>query len=336
MNVVAGKYRGRKLLSPKGDSVRPTTTRIKETIFNVLQGYIADCLALDLFAGSGALGIECISRGAREVIFADRSKDSVALVKQNLQGIDGNYTVICNDFAAVLHALRSNGRRFDVIFLDPPYLSKCGEEAIDIIIEGNLLNEGGVIVFEHGSEKTYTLKNTLYRQRTKKMGTVTAEFIYKKRVALMTGSFDPVTKGHEEVLKEALKVYDEVVVACLINPDKKYTFNGAQRLVLAQAMCSAYPGARAVYSENTAVETAREVGAEKLVRGIRNTADESYETEMAAYNRAHGIETHFIIIDECKDITSTLVREQIERGDLSNLPDAAAEVIKTKEFSKLK
>ena len=79
MRVVAGKYRGKNLASPKDDRVRPTTTRIKETLFNVLQGYSRDAVVLDLFAGSGALGIECISRGAKEVVFVDNSKDSIEL-----------------------------------------------------------------------------------------------------------------------------------------------------------------------------------------------------------------------------------------------------------------
>ena len=85
MRVVAGKYRGKNLASPKDDRVRPTTTRIKETLFNVLQGYSQDAVVLDLFAGSGALGIECISRGAKEVVFVDNNKDSIELVRKNLQ-----------------------------------------------------------------------------------------------------------------------------------------------------------------------------------------------------------------------------------------------------------
>ena len=102
MRVVAGRYRGKKLLSPADDSVRPTTDRIKETVFNILQWEVEGARVLDLFAGSGALGIECLSRGAEEVVFVDKSPSSVALIKENLKGIQGNFRVVTADFAGVL------------------------------------------------------------------------------------------------------------------------------------------------------------------------------------------------------------------------------------------
>ena len=153
MRVVAGKYRGKNLASPKDESVRPTTTRIKETLFNVLQGYVSGATVLDLFAGSGALGIECISRGASDVTFVDRSKDSIALVYQNLKGIDGNYKVVNADFSSALRSSYVSGKKFDLIFLDPPYATNLAELAIELIIQLDLLNEDGIIVFEHGAEK---------------------------------------------------------------------------------------------------------------------------------------------------------------------------------------
>lgn len=336
MRVVAGKYRGKNLASPKDDSVRPTTTRIKETLFNMLQGYVPEAVVLDLFAGSGALGIECISRGAANVTFVDRSKDSIALVKQNLKGIEGNFNVQLADFASYLKNAQASGKKFDIIFLDPPYASGLGEIAIDIIIDGNLLSDDGVIVFEHGAEKEFSLDNPRYVARTKRMGTVSAEFIRKKRVAIMTGSFDPVTKGHEEVLKQALEIYDNVIVACLVNPDKKYMFNPAQRLALAAAMCSPYKNAFAIYSQDDAVDVAREYGATEIVRGVRDLKDEGYEADMAAYNRERGVDTRFLMTDEFRDISSTLVREELKRGDLSHLPAACVPVITSDEFARLK
>lgn len=336
MRVVAGKYRGKNLASPKDDSVRPTTTRIKETLFNMLQGYVPDAVVLDLFAGSGALGIECISRGAQHVTFVDRSKDSIALVKQNLKGIEGNFSVQLADFASYLKNAQASGKKFDVIFLDPPYASGLGEIAIDIIADGNLLADDGVIVFEHGAEKEFSLDFRGYISRTKRMGTVTAEFIRKKRIALMTGSFDPVTVGHEEVLKQAVAEYDDVIVACLVNPDKKYMFNPAQRLALAAAMCSQFENAFAIYSEKDAVDVAREYGASELVRGVRDDNDKGYEEEMAAYNRERGADTRFVFLDEYRDISSTLVREELKKGDMRHLPAACVPVITSEEFARLK
>ncbi len=336
MRVVAGKYRGKNLISPTDDRVRPTTTRIKETIFNVLQGYVRDAVVLDLFAGSGALGVECLSRYAKEVVFVDKSKDSISLVQQNLKGVEGKYSVHLADFSAFLRSAQAQGKKFDMIFLDPPYASGLGEMAIDIIISCGLLADGGVIVFEHSGEKEFALSDPAYKTRTKRMGTVTAEFIRKKDVALMTGSFDPVTIGHEEVLKEALSIYDEVVVACLVNPDKTYMFNSAQRLALATAMCSAYENAIAIFSENTAVDVAKQYSASEIVRGVRDISDRGYEAEMAAYNRERGVQTRFVVLDKYADVSSTLVREEIKRGDYRHIPAACVPVLTSAEFKNLK
>lgn len=336
MRVVAGKYRGKNLASPKDDRVRPTTTRIKETLFNVLQGYSQDAVVLDLFAGSGALGIECISRGAKEVVFVDNSKDSIELVRKNLQGIDGNFKVVNSDFSGVLRNAYVTGKKFDMIFVDPPYASGLGELAIGLIFDLDLLADGGVVVFEHGAEKTYDVSDKRYKQRTKKMGTVVAEFISRKTVALMAGSFDPFTKGHEAVLDEALCEFDEVWVACLVNPDKKYTFNSAQRLALCECVCAQKKGANAIYSEKYAVEVASDVGASVLIRGIRGDEDKAYEDDMAKFNREHGFETIFIEPNVFSNVSSTKAREQIANGDYSSIPACCVPLLTSEEFAKLK
>lgn len=335
MRVVAGKYRGKTLKSPSDDKIRPTTTRIKETLFNVLQGYVKDSVALDLFAGSGALGIECISRGAREVSFVDKSRDAINLVKQNLNGINENYRIYNTDFLAFLHSCVTQGKKFDLIFIDPPYASGIAEIAVEFILQNNLLEEDGIIIFEHGEDKTYTLDNKGYKQRTKKMGTVVAEFISKKRVALMAGSFDPFTRGHEAVLDESLCEFDEVYVACLINLDKTYRFNDAQRLRIAEEVCKTKKGAHAIFSRGFAVDVAKEVGAEILIRGVRDDDDLQYEKNMADYNREHGYDTKFIYLDAFKEVSSTVVREQIEMGDYKNLPACVVPLIQSTEFLSL-
>lgn len=320
MRVVAGKYRGKNLASPKDDNVRPTTTRIKETIFNIIQFDVEGSKCLDLFCGSGSLGIECISRGAKEVVFVDKSKDSIELTNLNLKGIEGNYKVYLIDFLSALKGAHNKGEKFDIIFLDPPYKSTLAELAIEAILDLDLLEEDGQIIYEHSSEKNYTFEKEGYKCKTKVMGSVTCEFIKKKHIALMCGSFDPITKGHEAILDEALRFYDEVVVACLINEEKTYTFTNEQRLELVKAVCDGKKGARAMFSTKYAVEVAKEVGAETLIRGIRSDADMSYEEEMKKYNEEHGFSTRFIEIDSYKDVSSTLVREQIKKGDYRYVP----------------
>ncbi len=332
MRIIAGRYKGKRLLSPKGEDVRPTTSRIKETLFNVLQRDVPGARVLDLFAGSGSLGIECISRGAEHVTFSDKSKDSVALIRENLKGIDGYYSIVNSDFTAVLNGAAYNGYKYDLIFLDPPYASNLGEMAIDRIIENGLLTDRGIIVYEHGSEKSYVVTDNGYKQRTKKMGSVTAEFISKKSIALMAGSFDPITRGHEAVLDEALRMFDEVIVACLVNPDKSYTFNPSQRLALVQSVCKDKKGAKAIYSDKYAVEVAAECGANVLVRGLRGESDAEYENAMAEYNREHGYDTVFIEPDCYADISSTSVRGQLRVENYSCVPAATIPLLMTEEY----
>ena len=331
MRIVAGRYRGRKLTPPSDDSVRPTTDRIKETVFNILQWDVEGARVLDLFAGSGALGIECLSRGAAEVVFADKSPASVALIRQNLKGIEGSYRVLTADFTGVL---RSGEDKFDLIFIDPPYKSGLGELAVDAAFDLGRVAEGGTVVYEHSSELPFKCAREDIKVRTKVMGSVTVEFIRKKTTGLVTGTFDPVTKGHMAVIEEALRLFDEVVVAVLVNPEKKCMFTPEERLALLNAALSDNTRVKTLYSEDYAVDVARRVGADKLVRGVRGEGDEAYENAMAEYNRAHGFDTVFVTPERYADVSSTRARELISKGDFRLLPEnaiiTAEEIIRRK------
>ena len=331
MRIVAGRYRGRKLTPPSDDSVRPTTDRIKETVFNILQWDVEGARVLDLFAGSGALGIECLSRGAAEVVFADKSPASVALIRQNLKGIEGSYRVLTADFTGVL---RSGEDKFDLILIDPPYKSGLGELAVDAAFDLGRVAEGGTVVYEHSSELPFKCAREDIKVRTKVMGSVTVEFIRKKTTGLVTGTFDPVTKGHMEVIEEALRLFDEVVVAVLVNPEKQCMFTPEERLALLNAALSDNTRVKTLYSEDYAVDVARRVGADKLVRGVRGEGDEVYENAMAEYNRAHGFDTVFVTPERYADVSSTRARELISKGDFRLLPEnaiiTAEEIIRRK------
>lgn len=331
MRIVAGKYRGRKLTPPSDDSVRPTTDRIKETVFNILQWDVEGARVLDLFAGSGALGIECLSRGAAEVVFADKSPASVALIRQNLKGIEGSYRVFTADFTGVL---RSGEDKFDLIFIDPPYKSGLGELAVDAAFDLGRVAEGGTVVYEHSSELPFKCAREDIKVRTKVMGSVTVEFIRKKTTGLVTGTFDPVTKGHMEVIEKALRLFDEVVVAVLVNPEKQCMFTPEERLALLNAALSGNTRVKTLYSEDYAVDVARRVGADKLVRGVRGEGDEAYENAMAEYNRSHGFDTVFVTPERYADVSSTRARELISKGDFRLLPENA--IITAEEFIRRK
>ncbi len=150
MRVIAGKYRGKRLLAPADKSVRPTTDRIKETVFNILcSRYGIGGSVLDLFCGSGALGIEALSRGAERAVFVDKSPQSVRLTYENLKGIREPVEVYTTDFKVALEKLT---RPFALILIDPPYQDRLEGEALRRIAERNLLARDGVIFVEHSRE----------------------------------------------------------------------------------------------------------------------------------------------------------------------------------------
>lgn len=319
MRIISGRYRGRKLIPPKDNEVRPTTDRIKETVFNILAPRIPGARVLDLFAGSGALGIECLSRGADEVIFVDMSPESVALVHRNLKGLDGNFRVVQADYAAALGRLDG---RFDIVFIDPPYGAGLGEKAVSEIFARGLLEKDGVICYEHSSDRRYGPPEGAV-SREKRMGAVTVDFVRKKTVGMVTGTFDPFTRGHEAVVKEALRQFDEVVVACLVNPEKKCVFTPGERVAIARAALSDEPRAGVIFSEDTAVDAMKREGADALVRGLRGGEPDEYETAMSDYNRERGADTVFVSPDISGEISSTAAREALRKGDFRLLPEGA-------------
>lgn len=152
MRVIAGEYKGRKLESPENYDIRPTTDKAKEALFSILTEETPGSRVLDLFAGTGALGIEALSRGAAECVFADHSRQSVGIIRRNLAhcGAEDRARVIPGDYRKVLAGL---GGTFDIILMDPPYNQGLLEEAFRLIREHGLLAEGGLIVCEHRKEE---------------------------------------------------------------------------------------------------------------------------------------------------------------------------------------
>ena len=145
MRIIGGKSRGRVLTGFKGWDIRPTSDRVKESLFNILAPEISGANVLDLFCGSGSVGLEAISRGADLVVFNDVSRDSLAVLKKNLALIGANAPVYNLDFRAFLERIDIT---FDIIYIDPPYKSGSGEEALRLIASRRLLNTGGVAVLE--------------------------------------------------------------------------------------------------------------------------------------------------------------------------------------------
>ena len=161
MRVISGTVRGKRLKEPSDYSIRPTTDMVKEALFNIIQFAIEGRRVLDLFAGTGQLGIECLSRGAASVTFVDRSKEAVAIVKQNLKTCGFEARVVQTDSIGFL----SRADKYDIILLDPPYATNLLDKALEIINSVDILSEGGIIVCESGREKSMPDMNLPYFKR---------------------------------------------------------------------------------------------------------------------------------------------------------------------------
>ena len=150
MRVISGKSRGKKLVSLDGDNTRPTLDRVKEALFNKIQFNIQDAVVLDLFAGTGALGVEALSRGAKEVIFCDKVLDAINVIKQNVISTNNldKSTIINKDYKDVIEYISKIDKKIDIVFLDPPYKTNLTIESLQKIIINDLLAEDGIIVIE--------------------------------------------------------------------------------------------------------------------------------------------------------------------------------------------
>ncbi|MBA1352635.1 MULTISPECIES: 16S rRNA (guanine(966)-N(2))-methyltransferase RsmD [Staphylococcus] len=159
MRVISGIHKSKPLESMEGRNTRPTMDKVKEGIFNSL--HEVSGIGLDLFAGSGALGIEALSRGMEKVIFVDQNFKAIKIIKANLQHLNISYQaeVYKNNADRALKALSKRAMQFDVIFLDPPYDKGLIDEALDGIIKFNLLKENGIIVCEFNHKEEIDTKS---------------------------------------------------------------------------------------------------------------------------------------------------------------------------------
>lgn len=184
MRVIAGKYRSRPLRSLRGMDIRPTSDRLRETLFNVLSAgnpaALEGTVWLDLFAGTGAVGIEALSRGAREVYFVESSASAVQTIRKNLAslGIVAGFVLVQEQVPRALRALERQAGRADVVFIDPPYrLEEAYTSALRAMGESSLIRAGSVVVVEH--EKKFDPGNefgTLRRYRRLEQSSVALSF----------------------------------------------------------------------------------------------------------------------------------------------------------------
>ena len=152
MRIISGKARGTKLYTLDGTATRPTLDRVKESLFNIIQNDIEDSTVLDLFSGSGAIGLEFLSRGAKRAVLCDNSKDAIKIIKQNVQKthFEEKVEVYNMEFTKLVERLQN--QKFDIIYIDPPYATDFIKISIEKIIEYKLVNENTKIIVETDDE----------------------------------------------------------------------------------------------------------------------------------------------------------------------------------------
>lgn len=150
MRIIGGKHRATKLYTLDGLDTRPTLDRVKESLFNILNFDLPNAVVLDLFAGSGALGLEAISRGAKRSVLCDNSPKAIHIIEQNVEKLKSKseIQIIALDYLKTLEKLKQQNEKFDIVFLDPPYQTDFAVKASESIIQNDLLNEDGMIVIE--------------------------------------------------------------------------------------------------------------------------------------------------------------------------------------------
>ena len=152
MRIISGKARGTKLYTLEGDITRPTLDRVKESLFNILQNDISDCVFLDMFSGSGAIGLEAASRGAKKVILCDKNKQAIEIIEKNIQKthLENNVVLYKKDFENMLDNLNE---KIDIVYIDPPYKTDLAYKAVKKLLDSNLLTYNTLVIIETDEEE---------------------------------------------------------------------------------------------------------------------------------------------------------------------------------------
>lgn len=184
MRIISGELKGRRLMTPSDNRVRPTTDKVKEAVFSMIAGYLYESIVIDLFSGTGSLGLEAISRGANKVYFVDSDRRSISIIRENINHckVEDRTVVLHADYASAISKIDDKA---DVIILDPPYSSGYITKSIKIIQEQGLLAEDGIIVAEHAvTEELPEEISGLQIYKFKKYGKINIS-IYKVQEALL-------------------------------------------------------------------------------------------------------------------------------------------------------
>jgi pantetheine-phosphate adenylyltransferase/16S rRNA (guanine(966)-N(2))-methyltransferase RsmD len=320
VRVIAGTARGIRL-APVPNGVRPTSDRVRESVFNALGQFFDGGDVLDLYAGTGALGIEALSRGCERTVFVERDGQLVAVIRENLRrtGFVDQAEVIRGEVGRALDRMVTQGRLFNLIFADPPYRIAATEVGGIMSRLGALLAPGARVVIESGEASAGGVggKKGVTRRYGGTFVTILERSEITMIVAICPGSFDPVTEGHLDVIRRASNIFDHVVVAVGGNLRKKPRLQSAERARLIEKVTAGLDNVSVEVMEGLLVDFAREQGARVIVKGLRAVSDFESEFEQAQLNRKMypELETVFIMASaEHSFLSSSVVREIASLG----------------------
>jgi pantetheine-phosphate adenylyltransferase/16S rRNA (guanine(966)-N(2))-methyltransferase RsmD len=320
VRVIAGTARGIRL-APVPNGVRPTSDRVRESVFNALGQFFDGGDVLDLYAGTGALGIEALSRGCERTVFVERDGQLVAVIRENLRrtGFVDQAEVIRGEVGRALDRMVTQGRLFNLIFADPPYRIAATEVGGIMSRLGALLAPGARVVIESGEASAGGAGGR--KGVTRRYGGTFVTILERSEitmiVAICPGSFDPVTEGHLDVIRRASNIFDHVVVAVGSNLRKKPRLQSAERARLIEKVTAGLDNVSVEVMEGLLVDFAREQGARVIVKGLRAVSDFESEFEQAQLNRKMypELETVFIMASaEHSFLSSSVVREIASLG----------------------
>jgi pantetheine-phosphate adenylyltransferase/16S rRNA (guanine(966)-N(2))-methyltransferase RsmD len=336
MRIIAGSARGIRL-APVPQGVRPTSDRVREAIFNSLGQFFNGGEALDLYAGTGALGIEALSRGCVRATFVEKNGKAARVIRQNLRraGFEDKGVILRGDVADVLERLLSRRREFNLIFMDPPY--RIPPREIGDVLErlAVLLAPGGRVAVESGRTPAQTTESL--KGASRRYGGTVITFLepseHTMRIAICPGSFDPITVGHLDVIRRAAGIFDHVIVAVGANLRKTPRLTAKERAQLIEKVTEPFENVSVEVMESLLTEFARERGARVVVKGLRAVSDFESEFEQAQLNRTlyPEFETVFIMAAaEHSFLSSSAVREIAGYGgDVSGLvPERVLDVVR--------
>jgi len=320
LRIISGSARGARLAAvPPG--VRPTSDRVRESLFNALGQFFDGGATLDLYAGTGALGIEALSRGVERATFVEKNARAAAAIGENLRRtrLEERAEVTRESVGRALERLREHGRTYNLIFMDPPYRIATTEVEGVLSRLGALLAPDGRVVVERGDapEEVLLGEKGVTRRYGGTVVTVFDRSDLMMSVAICPGSFDPITVGHIDVIQRASGVFDHVVVAVGANRVKNPRLSPEERVRLIEKVTGDLGNVSVEIMDGLLVEFARERGARVIVKGLRAVSDFNSEFEQAQLNQTldSEIETMFIMATAKHSfLSSSAVREIASYG----------------------